>query len=216
MGRGSSGGGEGLGTGSAKDIRIQNPVDVWSYRHRQANERYVDAINGGVRTIADDFPTVMNDVDRIDTATFGGRDGSTTLGVWSPADKQLAIAKKYTDVDKMNRVYDAGGDYHPSRGNRSAVEAVTLHEMGHALNDHLAKKMGMGMDAAAKQIVDNAYKTSKGKGGTKKFAGTISGYAKDSYAECLAEAVCDYYCNGGRAKDASKAIYREMKRIYNS
>lgn len=215
-GRGSGSGGGGLGDSKPKDIKILEPIDVWSYRHRQKNEPFVDAINGGVRTISNDFPTVMNDVNFVNTAKFGGRDGASALGVWSPADKQLAIAKKYTDVDKMNRIYDQGGEYHPSRGNKSAVEAVTLHEMGHALNDHIAAKMGTDLDSAAKSIVNNAYKNSKATGGTKAWAGKISGYATESNAECIAEAVCDWYCNGNRANSASKAIMSELRRAYNS
>lgn len=215
-GRGSDSGGPGLGGGKEKDIKILNPVDVWSYRHRQGNEPFVDAINEGVRTVADDFPTVMNDLNFVNTATFGGRDGAMVLGVYSPSDKQLAMAKKYTEVDRMNQVYDRGGNFHPSRGDKTAVQAVTMHEMGHAVNDHLAAKMGTDMDSAAKTIVDNAYKNSKGKGGTKAWAGKISGYAQESNAECIAEAMCDWYCNGSNAKSQSKAIMSELKRVYKS
>lgn len=202
--------------GKDKDIKILSAEDVWSYRHRQKNERYVDAINSGVRTIADDFPNVMNDVNTVDTATFGGRDGGSVLGVWSPADKQLAIAKKYTDVDRMDRVYDSGGDFHPSRGNKTAVEAVTLHEMGHALTDHLAAKTGKDFDGVAKDIVTNAYKNSGARRSMRSWARGISGYATDSNAECIAEAVSDWYCNGSNANSASKAIMKELRNIYNS
>lgn len=68
------------------------------------------------------------------------------------------------------------------------------------------------LDDAAKQIVDNAYKSSKGNGGTKAWAGKISGYAQENNAECIAEAVCDWYCNGNKAASQSKAIMTELKK----
>lgn len=157
MGRGSSGTGESLGSGGGNDIQINNEVDVWSYRHNRNNEPFVDDINSGVRTIQEDFPGVMQVVDRVEVASFSGKDGARALGVHT-SDGVVALNRKYTDVARMNDVYDSGGKYHPGRGNKSAVEAVALHEVGHALNDHLGKKTGKGMDATAKDIVDAAYK----------------------------------------------------------
>lgn len=48
--------------------------------------------------------------------------------------------------------------------------------------------------------------------GTKAWAGKISGYAQDSWAECVAEAVSDYYCNGSKAHANSKAIMAELRK----
>ena len=115
----------------------------------------------------------------------------------------------------MNTVYDKSVEsgYHPSRGNKTGVEAVTYHEMGHAITDHIAGKMGVkDLDAASKKVVNNAYKATKGKGGTKAWAKKISGYATDSFAECVAEAVADVYCNGNKAHKHSKAIFAELKK----
>ena len=42
----------------------------------------------------------------------------------------------------------------------------------------------------------------------------ISGYAQKNYAECVAEAVADYYCNGKKASKASRLIMDEL-RAYN-
>ena len=115
----------------------------------------------------------------------------------------------------MNDTYDAAvkSGYHPSRGNKSGTEAVTYHEMGHALTDSIAKKMGVkDLDAASKKIVNDAYKASGGKGGTKAWAGKISKYAQDNFAECVAEAVSDWYCNGNKARSNSKAIMTQLKK----
>lgn len=215
-GRGSGSDGPGLGGGSGKNVNIISSQDVWSYRHRQGNEPFVDEINSGIRNISDDFPGMMNTVQKVDAAKLGGADANTVLGFWS-SDGQLALNENYTDVDKMNSVYDRAtqSGYHPSRGNKSGTYAVATHEAGHALTDHLREKMGeRNIDSAAKRIVDAAYKRAKGKGGTLAWAGKISGYAQESNAECIAEAVSDWYCNGNKASANSIAIVNEMKRLY--
>lgn len=212
-GRGASSGGESLSTGSGKPINIKSETDVWSYRHNPNNEPFVDSINSSVRGIADDFPGLMDDVQEVNTAELGGADKTGTLGFYG--DGRIALNQNYTDVDKMNRVYDSAvkSGYHPSRGNKNGTEAVAYHEAGHALTDSIAKKMGAkDLDAASKKIVDDAYKASGGKGGTKAWAGKISGYAQESYAECVAEAVADWYCNGKKASLNSKAIMTELKK----
>lgn len=212
-GRGTGGGS--LGGGSGKPVDIRNTLDVWSYRHNPNNEPFVDAINSGARAIQSDFPDLMNDVNRVDAATLGGDDAVSTLGFYSPSDKSVGINTNYTNISKMNTVYDAAvaSGYHPSRGNKTGTEAVTIHEMGHALTGHVAAKLGISdFDKASKTIVDNAYKASGAKGGTKKWAGKISGYAQQNNAECIAEAVADWYCNGKNASSASKAIMAELRK----
>lgn len=211
-GRGA-GGGESLSSSSGQNINIVSTTDVWSYRHNPNNEPYVDAINSAVRGISDDFPGLMNDVNTVDTAELGGMDRTQTLGFYG--DGQVAINSNYTDIRDMNRVYDKAvqSGYHPSRGNKSGTEAVTYHEMGHALTDSIAKKMGVkNLDAASKKIVNDAYKASGGKGGTKAWAGKISKYAQENFAECVAEAVSDWYCNGSKAKLNSKAIMTQLNK----
>lgn len=212
-GRGASGG-PGLGGGSGKPIDIKSETDVWSYRHRSGNEPFVDAINTGVRTVQNDFPDIMDSVNSVNSAELGGADKTQTLGFYGQG--RVALNQNYTNIEKMNSVYDASikSGHHPSRGNKSGTEAVAIHEMGHAVTEHLAAKLGAkDLDGAAKKIVDRAYKTSNGKGGTKAWAGKISGYAQENNAECIAEAFADYYCNGKKASAQSKAIITEMKRI---
>lgn len=204
----------GLSQGSGKSINIKNETDVWSYRHQSGNEPFVDAINSSVRDIADDFPGLMSDVREVNSAELGGADKTQTLGFYGNG--RVALNENYTNVDKMNNVYDraVADGYHPGRGDKSGTEAVTYHEMGHALTDHVAKQMGAkDLDAAAKTIVDNAYKSTGGKGAAKQsWAKQISGYAKENYAECVAEAVADWYCNGNKANANSKAIMNELRK----
>lgn len=157
----------------------------------------------------------MDDVSVVNSATLGGADKVQTLGFYSRDSQSVSLNDNYTNVNKMNSIYDASvkAGYHPSRGDKNGVEAVTYHEMGHALTDHVAKKMGINnFDDAAKKIVDDAYKNSKSRSGTKAWAGKISGYAKENNAECIAEAVCDWYCNGSKANSRSKAIMAELKK----
>lgn len=217
-GRGSDSGSDGPGLpGSSKGLSpnsISKEVDVWSYRHRSGNEPFVDAMNESARTMSEDFPGLMDSVQHVDAATLKGGAAVSVLGYYGSG--TVALNTNYTNIDKMNATYDAAvkSGYHPSRGNKSGTEAVMYHEMGHALTDHIGQKAGLGgIDASAKTIVENAYKSSRGKGGTLAFASKISGYAKESYAECVAEAVADWYCNGSKSSASSKAIVKELKRL---
>lgn len=208
-GRGS--GGPSLGNGGGGSINIKSETDVWSYRHKKGNEAFVDSINSSVSDIENDFPGLMQSVRSVNSAELGGADKQSTLGFYG--DGRVSINANYTDINKMNNVYDASvkTGYHPSRGNKNGTEAVAYHEMGHALTDHLKAKTGSkNLDEASKKIVNDAYKASGGKGGTKKWAGEISKYAQESFAECVAEAVADHYCNGNKASAQSKAIWAEL------
>ena len=215
-GRGAKSGG-GLAGGSGVGVNITSETDVWSYRHNPNNEAYVDAINSGVRSVQEDFPDMMDTVQHVNTATLAGADATGVLGFYNYGDKTVALNSNYTNVDKMNRVYDdsVAAGFHPSRGNKTGTEAVAIHEMGHALTDHLARKNGMrDLDELSEKVVDRAYKATGGRGkATKKWAGRISGYAQSNYAETVAEAVADFYCNGSKASAESKAIMAELKKL---
>lgn len=212
-GRGADGSGGSLSNGGGGEgVNIVSQTDVWTYRHRRDNEAFVDDINGAVRQANDDFPGLTSDtITEINSSVFGGTDAFNTLGCYGQG--QLDLNSNFTDVEKMNRVYDADGSHHPGRGNKSAVEAVTYHELGHAITDHIGKKNGFGdIDKTSNKIVKDAYKASGAKGGNKAWAGKISGYAQKNYAECVAEAVCDWYCNGSKASTTSKAIMAELRK----
>lgn len=213
MGRGSMKGNDGGGGGG--NINVINATDMWSYRHGAGNTPFADGVNNAMKSIDADFPGFMQSVNTVDAVTMSGKDATQTLGFWSPSDKQLAINANYTDVAKMNTAMDAAArsGFHPSRGNKSGAEAVALHEAGHALTDHIAQKTGSaGLHETSERVVKAAYKNSGAKGGTRAFAGQISGYAQKNYAETVAEAVADWYCNGNKASGASKAIMTELRK----
>ena len=119
----------------------------------------------------------------------------------------IAINSAYLDSKTMNEAYKrcVESGFHPSSGSKSGMEAVTSHELGHALNDMIGAKMGMDIDASATRIVNEAMKGTKHKT-TDAFSSKISGYAQKSHAETVAEAISDCYCNGKKAKSESKAI----------
>ena len=220
-GRGANG--PTLGKSRGKSLDIKSLTDVWSYRHNPKNEAFVDEINSGVQKLQDDYGDIMNVVITVSSAELGGSDKQNVLGFYGG--HGLAINQNYTDIEKMNKTYDTTvkQGFHPSRGNLSGTQAVTLHEMGHALTQLYAEKMGLAdIDAGAKEIVLNAYNATrsrlrkKAKAVPKHWAGRISGYASESYAEAVAEAVADYYCNGTKAKAESHAIIDEIKKAFNN
>lgn len=204
--KGGAGGPSIPGGGSGENINIVDTQDIMSYRKGSDSKmEFGGEIMTGVERIYDDYPDIG--VEQIQAAKLGGQDNISTLGYYDG--KNVAINQNYTDINKMNSVYDAAVQqgFHPSRGDKSGTEAVTIHEMGHALADHIGKKMGAkDIDAASKKIVKQAYKNSGASGGTLAFAAEISGYAQKNFAECVAEAVADYYCNGSKASGSSKAI----------
>lgn len=218
MGRGRSK--TGSQGGSRRRRRRVTPlkvIDVWSYRHRKNNEPFVDDINTAARTLEESFPGMMEDVETVNAVKLNKRNNGI-LGYYT-LDGTVNMNLAYTDPEEMNVTMDAcaKSGYHPSRGNKSGTEAVALHELGHALTTTVAKRMGIdgvfALDEAADRIVANARKSAgkiAGRGGVQQFRSQISGYASESNAEAVAEAVTDYYCNGRNASTASKAIMAEL------
>ena len=149
-------------------------------------------------------------------ANFKGKDANT-LGCYDSAGN-ITMNKSAINSSTLNSVYDENvkSGYHPSRGNKSAVEAVAAHEYGHSLTENVRKKMGGNLtyDQAAERIVSEARKTTGHKGNIK-FGRSISEYATVSNAETIAEGFSDWYCNGNKAKAASKAIVNTCKKYLN-
>ena len=108
------------------------------------------------------------------------------------------IATAYNECEKTG--------FHPSKGNKTAMQAVVSHEIGHQLTDVVGKKIGASnLDSAADRIVKEARKNTSHRG-VVQMASKISKYATHSNAEAIAEAVADVYCNGKKAKKESHAI----------
>ena len=127
----------------------------------------------------------------------------------------IAINAKYLNSKKMNDAYQrcVESGFHPKSGSKTGMEAVVAHELGHALTDMAGAKMGVkgGIDASSKAIVNEARKATKHRG-VVQMASKISGYARSSNAEAIAEAVADVYCNGKKARSESRAIVNVMNK----
>ena len=123
--------------------------------------------------------------------------------------QNIAINETYFNSPSIESAYAwcVQEGFHPSNGNKTAMQAVAAHEYGHALTDFAAQKMGVtGIDAFASRIVEEARKIT-GHRGVVQMAAKISGYATHSNAEAVAEAYADVYCNKGKATKESKAIF---------
>ena len=209
MGRGSSGAGANLGKGRGgiNPANIVSERDLVSERERSRAE--VDDILAVARDIHDDYDV---DVGQFMLADIKGKD----IGVMAYSDgNNIGFNSRYFDGDMMQAAYDACVDsgFHPGRGNKTAIQAVASHEYGHVLTQKAGAKLGVSdIDAAAKIIVDRARATTAHKGSVS-MAKKISGYAGESNAECVAEAIADVYCNGRRAAAESRAIVSTLNGI---
>ena len=211
MGRGSSGAGANLGKGSGglNPGNIVNERDLVSERERKRAE--VDDVLSVARDISDEYGV---EVGQFMLADIKGKD-ITTMAYSDGAN--IGFNSIYFEGGRMDNVYDdcVKSGFHPSRGNKTAMQAVASHEYGHVLTQKAGAKLGIpDMDAAAKIIVDRARKTTSHKGSVS-MAKNISGYAGHSNAECVAEAIADVYCNGRKASKESRAIVTTLNDILN-
>lgn len=211
-GRGSGsgkGGGDLLGkqgnTGPISDVR-----DMISEREKRMTETD-DVLSVGRRMTG-----LYGDESAVNQFQLAKMGGGTMA--YYDADGNLAMNEKYMNSEGMNRAYDAAvkNGFHPSRGNRSGIEAVGAHEYGHGLTDRAAQLMGFGgfggIEEASRQIVERARKKTRHRTNMS-FAGKISGYAQYNFAECVAEAVSDWYCNGSSAKKESRAVMAVLNNV---
>ena len=126
----------------------------------------------------------------------------------------VAINERFMDKAVLETAYDdcVKNGFHPSKGNRTAAEAVAAHELGHRLTDAAGAKLGVyGIDAIANKIVAEARKQTKHRG-VVQMAAKISRYATQSNAETIAEAFSDVFCNGNKARAESKAVVNVLNK----
>ena len=213
-GRGASSSGSSRG-GATGGLKLSDIVSTTSLvSAREGKEAEVDQVLSVAKDIEKDFGVSVSD---LEIATLKGA-GKSTLAYYD-AGGNLAYNKAYFNAKTMDKAYDSNVEsgFHPSRGNKTGIQAVVAHEMGHALTDEIAKKKGYGdwqLDKASTDIVKQAAKKAGYGNKTSQFTSKISGYASSSHAEALAEAFADYYCNGKKAKKESTAIVNEMKKYF--
>lgn len=138
----------------------------------------------------------------LSVATFSNK---SALGAYG--DDTLYMNKSYVSNKNLTDAMKNTDGLHPGIGNKTGAEAVAAHEIGHRLGEVAAKKAGI----SERDIVQRAAKNVKIK--TENMAGHISKYARSNYAETIAEASSDVFCNGNKASRASKAIMAEIKKI---
>lgn len=131
------------------------------------------------------------------------------LAYYDPISDSIGVNEKYFVGKEMGKAYEdcVKNGFHPSNGNKTAMQAVAAHEFGHALTMKAGKKLGLNnIDHIADKIIHEARKKQGKHKGVVQMSSQISQYATASNAEAIAEAVSDHYCNGNKAKAESKAI----------
>jgi hypothetical protein len=212
-GRGASSGGEGwLGGGGGATI---NPLDITSLvSARERKQTEVDETLQVFKDMNDEYGYVAED---LQLATLTGAD-NMALAYYDGSN--VAFNQSYFNKAKMEAVYaeTVKAGFHPSQGNKTALQAVASHEIGHALTDKVIAKMGskFGKQDGAEAILKEAQKQVGNRGKLANMASKISGYAKESARECIAEAFADVYCNGGKAKKESQSIVGVMNKYLKS
>lgn len=208
-GRGASSGGSGW-TGGNSNL---NPADIVSttslISEREGKQQEVDETLQTFKDVYDEYGYIIgND---IELATLKG-EGASTLAYYDGSN--IAINQSYFNKAKMESVYAdcVKSGFHPSQGNKTALQAVASHELGHALTDAVGGKMGAIKGDTANAILKEAKKQGKFKGTLADMAGKISGYAKYNPREAIAEAFSDVYCNGSKAHKESQAIVNVMNK----
>ena len=208
MGRGSSKSGGGVGR-FGKGMKGVNTTTKVNSSHP-----LTDAISTGGGSFANE---IMNTRDAMEAeygpavknmnlhlATFSNRNAMGAYG-----GDTLYMAEKFVKNRNLTEAMQEGAKsgFHPRLGGKTGAEAVASHEIGHRLGEVAANKAGI----TQRDIVDRAAKKVRIK--TEDMAGHISGYARSNYAETIAEASCDVFCNGRNASRVSKAIMNEVKAI---
>ena len=198
-GRGSSSGGFGGGGGiSSADI-----LSTTSFISERGNyQATVDDALSTLKDFGEQYDFVLDD---LQMATLSA-DASSAIAYYDG--KNMGWNEKFMDKDALDKAYESSvkSGFHPKLGNKSSVQAVASHEIGHALTAEVGKKIGThDIDKASRQILKDAKKQTRHKD-MYSLASKISGYAKQKPAETVAEAVCDVYCNGKKARKESQAI----------
>lgn len=196
------------GGGGSGAITVTDTTSLISAREGQRTE--VDEVLQTCKDMHDEYGYAADDLQLV---TLTGR-GSRTLAYYDGSN--IAFNQAYFDKAKMEKAYDRCVDagFHPPKGNKTALQAVASHEIGHALTDKAIAKMGgkYGKFDGAEAILQEAHQRGKFSGTLADMAGKISGYAKTKPREAIAEAFADVYCNGSKACKESKAIVDVMNK----
>lgn len=211
MGRGSSKAGtkdggdlQGKGGDAGKVTDVQDMLSQRSTKEAEVDE---------VMAVAQRMNNLFGEGDKIQQYQTANMTGNA-MAYYDTAGN-IAINNRYMNNAGVDKAMDVASKnrFHPDRGNKSGMQALASHEYGHALSDRVAQRLGSpDIETASREIVNRAraktgHKTNMG------FAEKISGYATYNFAECVAEATSDWYCNGSKAKKESRAVVSVMNSI---
>lgn len=166
---------------------------------RERKQKEVDDTLTVLRDIYEEYGVNVADV-QLATMT-----NNLVMAYYDSGDN-LAVNNTYFDDKKMAKAYATAvkEGYHPNNGNKTAMQAVVAHELGHTLTARAAGGFE-NINRFSDKIVTEAARTQRYKNPAS-FASKISGYARSSPAEAIAEAYSDVYCNGNKANSSSRAI----------
>lgn len=134
-GRGASSGGGGW-TGGGGSATV-SPMDITSLiSEREGKRTEVDEVLQTSKDILDEYGYVVDDLQLV---TLTGKDNKA-LAYYDGSN--IAFNQAYFDKAKMEGVYAStvARGFHPSQGNKTALQAVASHELGHALTDRAISK----------------------------------------------------------------------------
>lgn len=208
----SRGGWDGGGRGG-------KPLETYDLvSQREGKTQEVDQVLSVMRDVQDEYGF------NLDTVVAKMPAGSNAMAYYeynalTPNVGNVGVNRTYFDSAKIDAVYDDATrtSFHPSRGNKSGMEATIAHEMGHAVTGQLAGRRGETLDSVSNKIITDARKkdpNNNRKLRNSDYAGRVSGYSTHSPAECVAEAFSDVYCNGSKAKASSRYIVETLNEYY--
>ena len=158
-GRGSESGGgwNPPSSPSGEKVNIKSTESLISARGEYPKE--VDAVLAAAKDIERDYGVTAND---LQIATLGGKDSQGTLGFFTPDSQNVSMNKNYMFEDRTNAAMDNAAErgFHPSRGNKTGIEAVAYHELGHSVAYKLSGgKWGKQYDNFCTKVVEQAGKS---------------------------------------------------------
>ena len=209
MGRGSSGAGGGVGRfgggmsggGQEPGVTVRSSHPLTQEIGRAGGGSFANEIMNTRDAFEAEYGSAVKGLN-LSVATFN-QEG--VLGAYGQ--NTLYMNQKYIRNANLTEAMSNTNGFHPTIGNKTGAEAVASHEIGHKLGEIAAQRAGI----TQQDIVARAGARVKIK--TENMAGHISKYARSNYAETIAEASADVFCNGSKASRASRAIMAEVKRI---
>ena len=206
-GAGSSNAGPKGGGNGGNDIISTS--SLISQRERYQAE--VDRVLEVMRDVEREYGAIVEDLKIAEM-----KKGSLTLAYYDGAGNVRVNSRVFNNALGADTVYDDNvrSGYHPSRGDKTGLQAIVAHEMGHRLNYIAGGSKWENLDKTATNIVQRRAQNAGYGRQTAKFRARISGYGKVNNAEAVAEAFSDVYCNGNRASAESKTIVTELNRYF--